>query len=62
MVKKDNMSEERKKWLKKNKPWEYDALYGDPVTGKNNSNENGCLSVIFIGIIALGIMGLITFL
>jgi hypothetical protein len=53
------MTKENIKWLKENEPWEYDALYGDPVTGQTTSDDSGCISVIFIGLIALGIWGLV---
>lgn len=52
------MKKEDKEWLKENAPWDYDALYGDPVTGFSGSDDSGCLGVIFIGLIALGVWGL----
>ncbi len=56
------MKEEQKQWLKENEPWNYEALYGDPVTGRTDTDDSGCLGVIFIGIIALGIWGLVEFI
>lgn len=53
------MTKESKKWLKENEPWEYDALYGDPVTGFSDSYDSGCLGVIFIGLVAFGVLYLV---
>ena len=56
-----NMTEKQKQWLKENEPWNYDAFYGDPVTGSTGVEDSGCMGIIFIGVIALGIWGLFEF-
>lgn len=61
MRKESNMTEKQKQWLKENEPWNYDAFYGDPVTGSSGVGDSGCMGIIFIGIIALGIWGLFEF-
>ena len=53
------MTKEDKKWLKANEPWNYDALYGDPVTGFSGSDNGGCFEFILICLIALAIVELI---
>ena len=49
------MTKEHKQWLKENEPWNYEAFYGDPVTGSTSTDTTGA-EVFFI---ALGIWGLL---
>ena len=51
------MTKEEIKWMKENAPWDYEALYGDPVTG--NATNSGCGELILIVLIALGIGSLL---
>jgi hypothetical protein len=53
------MTKEEKDYLKEHRPWEYEALYGDPVTGRTDVDTTG-VEVFFIILIALGIWGLIS--
>lgn len=50
------MTKEDKQWLKENEPWNYEAFYGDPVTGQTNSDDGGCLTVILLSIIVFGVL------
>lgn len=61
MKKESNMTKEQKQWLKENEPWNYDAFYGDPVTGSTGVDYSEGIGVIFIGIAALVIWGLFEF-
>ena len=54
------MTKEHKQWLKENEPWNYEALFGDPVTGRTDSDSSGFAEVFFIFCIGLGIWGLIS--
>jgi hypothetical protein len=51
------MKKEEKDYLKEHAPWDYDSLYGDPVTGRTGIDTTG-VEVFFIVLIALGIWGL----
>ncbi len=51
------MTKKRKRLFKKHRPWDYDAFYGDPVTGQTGTDAIG-VEVFFIVLIALGIWGL----
>jgi len=53
-------TKEEIKRLKEEEPWEYDALYSDPVTGQSHSDNSGCAEVFFIALIALGTWGLVS--
>jgi hypothetical protein len=50
-------TKEEIKKLKAEEPWEYDALYDDPVTG-----SDGFAEVFFITLIALGVWGIVNYL
>lgn len=54
------MTKEDKQWLKENEPWNYDALYGDPVTGKSDNDGviNFIIVAILAGVITWGIISL----
>jgi hypothetical protein len=47
-------------YLKKYDPILYSELTSDPTN--TSSDDSGCLGVIFIGLIALGIWGLVRYL
>ena len=51
---------ERMEWLKKYDPITYSELTSDPTNA--SSDDSGCLGVIFIGLIALGVWGLVKYL
>lgn len=56
------MTKEQKQYLKENEPWNYEAFYGDPVTGRAGSDD-GIFTVLFcILCAALGLIGLIDML
>ena len=40
-------------WLKEHKPWRYDELYGDPVTGRTYDDGTDFFLAIFIAIIII---------
>lgn len=44
---------EEMKYLKKYHPMEYDAYFGDPVTGGTNGDNFGCLTLIIVSIVAV---------
>ena len=52
--------EEKMEWLGKYDPITYSELTSDPTNA--SSDDSGCLGVIFIGLIALGIWGLVNYL
>jgi hypothetical protein len=52
------MTKEEKDYLKEHRPWEYEALYGDPVTGQTDIDTS--IEVWLIIFLALGIWGLIS--
>ncbi len=47
-------------YLKKYDPITYSELTSDPTNAP--SHDSGCISVIFIGLIALGVWGLVKYL
>ena len=51
------MTKEHKQWLKENEPWNYEAFYGDPVTGSTSTDTTGA-EVFFLALVALGVWGL----
>tara|TARA_B110000908_G_scaffold145861_1_gene176440 strand:+ start:42 stop:224 length:183 start_codon:yes stop_codon:yes gene_type:complete len=54
------MKKKDREWLKKNKPWRYDDLYGDPVTGHIDAGGDFFKAVICI-IVVIGVISLILF-
>ena len=48
-------------YLKKYDPIKYSELTSDP-TNSPSDDSDGCMSVIFIGLIALGVWGLVNYL
>ncbi len=48
---------ERMEWLRKYDPIKYSELTSDPTNAR--SDDSGCLEVIFIFLIALGVWGLV---
>lgn len=51
------MTKQEKQCLKENAPWEYEAFYGDPVTGRTESDTTG-VDLIIVIILALSGFGL----
>lgn len=44
---------EEMKYLKKYHPMEYDAYFSDPVTGSSGGDNDGCITLIIVGVIAV---------
>ena len=51
---------EKMEWLRVYDPIKYSELTSDPTNAP--SDDSGCISVIFIGLIALGVWGLVNYL
>jgi hypothetical protein len=48
------MTKQEKEYLKEHAPWDYEAFYGDPVTGFTGSNNDGCgVAVLIVGILVI---------
>lgn len=45
------MTKEEKQWLKENEPWEYDAFYGDPVTGSTGIDYSDAYAAIIFAVV-----------
>jgi|TARA_B110000259_G_C13967549_1_gene383282 hypothetical protein len=56
------MEKEDREWLKANRPWDYDASFGDPVTGFSGTEDSGCLWIIIVGVLILFVWGLVKFI
>lgn len=55
------MTKEEKQYLKEHAPWDYEAYYGDPVTGQTESDTTGVgvFIIVVLALLGFGLYGLI---